>query len=167
MQSQYPDIVLTRLCPMLLMSSVRLDSDKYQVDKLFVWLGWDSSSPLSTWEACVHIRPPRPGCTVEDRTDAAGTAQWKDSLNLTLILKGICYRRFNYYSCVLGLRLSKNSYSDDYIWFSVMVPQVDWSIFLLLPRRVMGSNPSCDQRMKNNLAATSLLTTKNWLTLLR
>ena len=60
-QSHYPDTELPSPCPILLMPSARLCSDKYQFDKFLVWLSPHSNSRPSTQEAfTVPIRPQDP-----------------------------------------------------------------------------------------------------------
>ena len=60
-QSHYPDTLLTSPCPILLLSSARLDSDKYNFYKLLAWLRWDSISQHSAQKACtLPIRPSHP-----------------------------------------------------------------------------------------------------------
>ena len=49
-QWHYPDIMLTSPCPILLMPSARLDSDKYQFYKSLSQLGWYSNSRHCTQE---------------------------------------------------------------------------------------------------------------------
>ena len=51
-QSHYPDIELTSLCPILLMLSIKLGSDRYQLCKSLVLLDWEFNSWSSAWEAC-------------------------------------------------------------------------------------------------------------------
>ena len=46
-QSHYPDIELTSPCPILLMSSARLGSNKYKFDKSLIWLDWEPNTPIS------------------------------------------------------------------------------------------------------------------------
>ena len=50
-QSHYPDAEIT--IHILVMSSARLGSDKYQFCKSLVWLDWDSNSLPSLHEACI------------------------------------------------------------------------------------------------------------------
>ena len=57
-ESQYPDTELSSPCSILTMGSARLGRAKYQFYKSLVWLGWDSNSQHSAWEAwaimCSH-----------------------------------------------------------------------------------------------------------------
>ena len=63
----WPDITLLHIlcwpviCPILLMPTARLGSDKSNILKSLVWLDWDSNFWLSVWEACtLPIWPLRP-----------------------------------------------------------------------------------------------------------
>ena len=51
-RSYYPNTVLTGSCPILLILSTRLGSDKYLFYKSLVWLDQDSKSCSSAQEAC-------------------------------------------------------------------------------------------------------------------
>ena len=60
-QSYYPDINLTSSCPIIVMPSAWLSSDKYQLLKSLVWFGWVLNSWTFTWKACdLPNRPSRP-----------------------------------------------------------------------------------------------------------
>ena len=59
--SHYPDIETTSLCPILIMLSTRIGSDKNQFHKMLVWLNWELNSRSPAHEArALPIRPPRP-----------------------------------------------------------------------------------------------------------
>ena len=58
-QSHYPDTEPTSPCPILLTLTARLDSDTYQFYKSLLWLGCDSNSWPSTWEACALLNLPQ------------------------------------------------------------------------------------------------------------
>ena len=51
-QPHYPDTELTSPCPILLLLSTKLGSDKYQVYKSLVWLDQEPNSGTPTSEAC-------------------------------------------------------------------------------------------------------------------
>ena len=60
-QSHYPDTELTSPCPILLISSTRLGSDKYQCNKSLVWLDREPNSWPSAGEAravLIRLRSP-------------------------------------------------------------------------------------------------------------
>ena len=60
-QPHYPDTGLTNPCPILVIPSARLGSEKHTFCKPLVWFDQNSNSRPYIWEACtLLIWPPRP-----------------------------------------------------------------------------------------------------------
>ena len=76
-QSHYPTTELTSPCPILLMSSARLGSNKYQFYKSLVWLDQEPNAPIShTRGHILPIWPQHQFCKAlnKQQTNYCGTA---------------------------------------------------------------------------------------------
>ena len=54
-QAHYPDTVLISPCLILLMPSIRQDTDKYRFCNSLAWVDRESNSRPCTWEACALV----------------------------------------------------------------------------------------------------------------
>ena len=69
-QSHYPDTEPTSPCPILLIPSARLRSDKYQFDKLMVWLNGEPNSRSPIQEGGLR-------CTDSATTPGVSIVPWQ------------------------------------------------------------------------------------------